>query len=70
VGKRSGHGDETLNAVLAYMPLVPNWAYNGAARRYFDQLIVTPRDGVRQGAFIAASGLWLTVDGGKIQSLI
>lgn len=26
----------TLNAILAYMPTVPNWAYNGAARRYFD----------------------------------
>ncbi len=26
----------TLNAILAYMPTVPNWAYNGAGRRYFD----------------------------------
>ena len=26
----------TLDAVLGYMPTVPNWAYNGAARRYFD----------------------------------
>lgn len=26
----------TLNAILGYMPTVPNWAYNGAARRYFD----------------------------------
>lgn len=28
--------DVTLNAILGYMPTVPNWAYNGAARRYFD----------------------------------
>ena len=26
----------TLDAILGYMPTVPNWAYNGAARRYFD----------------------------------
>ncbi|MBV9468541.1 MAG: hypothetical protein JOZ57_04800, partial [Abitibacteriaceae bacterium] len=26
----------TLNAILGYMPTVPNWAYNGAGRRYFD----------------------------------
>ncbi len=26
----------TLDAVTGYMPAVPNWAYNGAARRYFD----------------------------------
>jgi hypothetical protein len=26
----------TLNAVLAYMPTVPHWAYNGSARRYWD----------------------------------
>jgi len=26
----------TVDAVLGYMPTVPNWAYNGAARRYFD----------------------------------
>jgi hypothetical protein len=31
--------DLTLNTVLAYMPLVPNWAYNGAARRYFDEAV-------------------------------
>ena len=34
-------GDEdkarvTLDAITGYMPAVPNWAYNGAARRYFD----------------------------------
>lgn len=26
----------TLNAILAYMPTVPNWGYNGSARRYWD----------------------------------
>ncbi len=26
----------TLQAVLAYMPTVPHWAYNGNARRYWD----------------------------------
>ncbi len=26
----------TINAILGYMPTIPNWAYNGAARRYWD----------------------------------
>lgn len=26
----------TLNAILAYMPTMPHWAYNGSARRYWD----------------------------------
>jgi hypothetical protein len=26
----------TLNAILAYMPTVPHWGYNGSARRYWD----------------------------------
>ncbi len=26
----------TINAIMGYMPTIPNWAYNGAARRYFD----------------------------------
>ena len=26
----------TLDAILGYMPTIPNWAYNGAGRRYFD----------------------------------
>lgn len=30
--------DVTLNAILAYMPVVPHWAYNGNARRYWDFL--------------------------------
>jgi hypothetical protein len=28
----------TLNAILAYMPMVPHWGYNGSARRYWDFL--------------------------------
>lgn len=28
----------TLNAILAYMPTMPHWAYNGSARRYWDFL--------------------------------
>ncbi len=30
--------ETTLNAILAYMPTVPHWAYNGNARRYWDFL--------------------------------
>lgn len=30
--------DITLNAILAYMPTVPHWGYNGSARRYWDFL--------------------------------
>jgi len=36
-----GYSDKaltTLNAVLAYMPTIPHWAYNGNARRYWDFL--------------------------------
>lgn len=29
----------TLDAVSAYLPTVPNWAYNGPGRRYFDELV-------------------------------
>lgn len=29
---------KTLNAILAYMPTVPHWGYNGSARRYWDFL--------------------------------
>lgn len=34
-----GHGPQAttaLNSIVGYMPLVPNWGYNGAARRYWD----------------------------------
>ncbi|MEH3115178.1 DUF5695 domain-containing protein [Pedobacter terrae] len=30
--------DVTLDAILAYMPVIPHWAYNGNARRYWDFL--------------------------------
>jgi hypothetical protein len=30
---------QTVDAVLAYDPLVPNWGYNGTARRYFDEAV-------------------------------
>ncbi|WP_342648201.1 DUF5695 domain-containing protein [Mucilaginibacter sp. CSA2-8R] len=30
--------DVTLNAILAYVPAVPHWGYNGSARRYWDFL--------------------------------
>jgi hypothetical protein len=36
-----GYNDKaavTLDAILAYMPTVPHWAYNGNARRYWDFL--------------------------------
>jgi hypothetical protein len=28
--------DVTLNAILAYTPVLPSWGYNGSARRYWD----------------------------------
>ena len=37
-----GFGDKWLRlhlkAILAYMPTIPHWAYNGNARRYWDFL--------------------------------
>lgn len=30
--------DVTLNAILAYTPVLPSWGYNGSARRYWDFL--------------------------------
>ncbi len=36
-----GYADKaevTLNAIMAYMPTIPHWAYNGNARRYWDFL--------------------------------
>ncbi|WP_443938707.1 DUF5695 domain-containing protein [Pedobacter sp. MW01-1-1] len=36
-----GYNDKakvTLDAILAYMPVLPHWAYNGNARRYWDFL--------------------------------
>jgi len=34
-----GHGDmadTTIHAILAYMPTLPHWGYDGSARRYWD----------------------------------
>jgi len=36
-----GYADKayiTINAILGYMPTIPNWGYNGSARRYWDFL--------------------------------
>jgi len=36
-----GYSDKaqvTINAILGYMPTMPNWGYNGSARRYWDFL--------------------------------
>ncbi len=30
--------ETTMKAILAYMPTIPHWAYNGCARRYWDFL--------------------------------
>jgi hypothetical protein len=32
----SAKAQVALNAILAYMPAVPHWGYNGSARRYWD----------------------------------
>lgn len=29
-------GEVSLDSILGYMPLIPNWGYNGNARRYWD----------------------------------
>ena len=34
----SDKADVTLNAILAYTPVLPSWGYNGSARRYWDFL--------------------------------
>ncbi|KRM60698.1 hypothetical protein FC26_GL000177 [Paucilactobacillus vaccinostercus DSM 20634] len=31
--------NQTVQAILAYTPLIPHWGYNGAARRYFDSFV-------------------------------
>lgn len=38
----------TVNAILAYMPTVPHWAYNGNARRYWDFLYGGKRQGIER----------------------
>ena len=34
----TGKAEVTISAILGYMPTVPNWGYNGSARRYWDFL--------------------------------
>ena len=38
----------TLNAILAYMPTVPHWGYNGSARRYWDFMYAGKLRGVER----------------------
>lgn len=38
----------TLNAILAYMPTLPHWGYNGSARRYWDFLYAGKRSRVER----------------------
>lgn len=35
---------KTVNAILAYTPLIPHWGYNGDARRYFDSFVYGKRE--------------------------
>ena len=39
----------TLDAILAYMPTVPHWGYNGSARRYWDFLYAAQGAARRDG---------------------
>jgi hypothetical protein len=47
----------TLNAILAYMPTVPHWAYNGNARRYWDFLFAGKQTRVERQIHHYGSGL-------------
>ncbi|TWT35300.1 hypothetical protein KOR34_01880 [Posidoniimonas corsicana] len=48
----------TLNAVLAYMPTVPHWGYNGNARRYWDFIYGgAPGQGIERQIHHYGSGL-------------
>lgn len=31
--------DQTVHAILSYLPSIPHWGYNGAGRRYFDSFV-------------------------------
>lgn len=39
-----GKAKQTVDAVKAYTPSIPNWGYNGAARRYFDSAVYGKRE--------------------------
>lgn len=48
----------TLNAILAYMPTVPHWGYNGNARRYWDFIYGgAPGQGIERQIHHYGSGL-------------
>ena len=47
----------TLNAILAYMPTLPHWAYNGSARRYWDFLYAGKLSRVERQLHHYGSGL-------------
>lgn len=36
--------NKTVNAILAYTPLIPHWGYNGDSRRYFDSFVYGKRE--------------------------
>ena len=47
--KHFGYADKAevcLNAIIAYVPVVPNWAYCGSSRRYFDSLVYGKLPGI------------------------
>lgn len=39
-----GKASKTVNAILAYTPLIPHWGYNGDSRRYFDSFVYGKRE--------------------------
>ena len=49
--------DVTLNAILAYMPTVPHWGYNGSARRYWDFLFAGKLQRIERQLHHYGSGL-------------
>ncbi len=40
---------ETVSAVASYTPVVPNWAYCGSSRRYFDSMVYGKFQGIARG---------------------
>lgn len=49
--------DVTLNAILAYMPTLPHWGYNGSARRYWDFLFAGKLQRIERQLHHYGSGL-------------
>jgi hypothetical protein len=55
VTKYFGYDDKakiTLNSILGYMPSIPNWGYNGNARRFWDFSMVLRLEARPKGRFI------------------